>query len=254
MQSHESIGKILRVFRPQRWWIGLAICAVALGVIIPYILHVKSINNKDPNVGPLAAVAAVVAGVATYFVIGFVMSVNRRIYIGENGIIVQGLRSRRQLLWDEIEAVYHHVFRLVLGNRAWILTRDGRKVILPSTAIGLFTAVDLVCQGIEPRITSEGRASLEAGQTIPFGEQLELSRAGLLWQGQLLTWESLKLLSHAVENHVPGNMLAVRSILSVERSGGDRKVRTFFVPNIPILLRVVESDFAVKVERSVQFK
>jgi hypothetical protein len=55
------------------------------------------------------------------------------------------------------------------------------------------------------------------------------------------------------ENYASGNKMAVRSIVVVTEPRGCEKLLTESVPNLPVLLELLETDYHVAVERGTAF-
>jgi hypothetical protein len=249
----EHLGAAVRVFRPRPWGIGFVVFGGILAVVISVLLLAKPFGPGKP-VPQLAALGLAACGMAAALCgMMKLFSLGQRIVIHENGLVVRNLLKTSSTQWEEIESATYHMSKLVLGTEAWLITRDGKKVMLPPMVVGLFAAYTDICDRIKARVLLKSRQRLAAGETVPFGDELGVSRDGLYWQGRLLRWSDVRKLYWGAHNYQPGSAFAVRGIFSISQPTGYEPLLTKDVSNLPILLDMIESDYRVEIERGTAF-
>jgi hypothetical protein len=249
LEGYHELGPIVHVFRPRRWGIGIVVCTVALAVLIPTIIYIKSIDNKNPLVVPFAiSVAASGMGVLLCVIMLF-MSLKQRVVVCEHGVLVQAIGRKQKVLWEDVDALLFYMAKLLFGRRSSIITRQGEQVVLPQMIVGLFPAYCQLSERIRPRLFQEIQKKLGSAQTVSFGKDLGISHEGLYWKGTLVRWSDLKELALAGEAVRSGNRTSVRSSLFIETSTGKDRMTTKDIPNVLVLLDYIEREYSIKVQK-----
>jgi hypothetical protein len=249
-----DLGAVVREFRPGRWGTSLVVSSLALALSLGIMFLLKP--HDKPLEGPAVAIAFVVLPCLITFQVcllqwGF--SLGHRIVLHEHGLVARTPGKTQQVRWEDVGAVYHHMFnpsRLDAGQETWIVTRGGEKVQLPRRVAGLFAAYREICDRVQARLLQELRQKISASQTVAFGDDLRVSRGGLEWRDRLLPLADVKKLLWGVEyDPAKRSRWAVRSFLGVLDPAGYERLPTKSLPNLPVLLELLESDHHVAVER-----
>lgn len=253
MSDPDDFGAVIREFRPRRWEVGFVVFGVMTAVAIFVLVSVQPLDKKSPAMGPVAVGVAVCGMLAALCGLMGLFSLGQRVVIHENGLSVQTLRATQRVPWGDVEAVYHHLFKVFLGQEVWLVTRGGEKVQLPQLVVGLFAAYREICDRIKDRLLAEVRREIASGRMVSFGDDLGVSRGEFHWRDLSLPLADVKKLHWGVEHYASGNRMALRSVFSVLEPAGYERLQTKSIPNLPILLELLEKDYHVEVERSTSF-
>jgi hypothetical protein len=128
-----------------------------------------------------------------------------------------------------------------------VRTLQGRKIVMPLAVRRLFRLYQLICEKTTPRLLPPILQTLDQGREVAFGEFIKLTPGGLFWDGKLLPWRGIDHLSWGYFVQIKRSALAV----SGEQQVG--QIDTTLVPNVELLLAVLEKRYQIKVERATTF-
>jgi hypothetical protein len=263
-----DLGTVVCEFRPRRWGTGLVVFGLAMALSIGFALLRNPVDRKKD--GPVAAAAFVgflclVGSQVCYLQWAF--SRGQQIVIHEHGLVTRNPQydvltwnpgKAQQVRWEDVGVVYHDLsspYELNNGQEVWLVTRGGETVELPRGVARLFAAYCAICDGIKAQLLQELRQKIAAGRAVTFGDDLRVGRDGLRWRGRLLPMADVKKLHWGVERTPPSErqrefrVRTVQSFFGVLEPAGYERLPTKSIPNLPILLEMLETDHHVAVER-----
>jgi hypothetical protein len=244
--QHPELGRPDQEFLPRRWWLWLSVSAVLMVAAIVALILAQGSRNKVVAV-PAAIIAIPNSGLLVLLIIFTIMSVKRRVVLCENGLFIQGLSRTSVCLWDDVVEVYFQMIGIAFGRGVSVRTREGKQIGVPMAVRPLFQLYLLICEKTAPRLLPPIQQALDQGLEIEFGEYIKLTPRGLYWDGKTLPWGQVTNVSWGFLMHIK------RSALSVSADQSVGPIDTTLIPNVVLLLDLLEKRYRIKVERATKF-
>jgi len=255
-KKHPVVGAPLQVHqRPVFISIIGAIVALAGGAVLYYDIYqrmgsVPSLGSSTSPVGILIVLLALIGLICGGVVA--LMTLGMRVLACEGGVIVAEHKRAQVIPWTDIAAVYYSMHGPIhlLGRCVELEKTDGKRV---SIAGGMyrncFQIAEALIEPIRPRIMREAQERLARGESVPFGKRIAVTTEGLECDGQFLPKGRLQTLEWGSMRPTVTGGRGLDSAVGIISADGSKVIFTIDVPNVPILLDLLESQLGVKAMR-----
>jgi hypothetical protein len=245
-EQFSELGSPIEEFVPRRWWIGLAISAGFLVVLLPIAILAKSADNQALAIPALILI--LVAGfLCCALAVLTVMTLKRRVVVCEKGIFIQGLTTTTTCLWNDVGEVVFQMIGIGFSRQVSLRTHDGKQIVLPLAIPRLFRVYSHICEQTMPLLLPPILRALDKGEEVAFGQFIKVTPRGLDWDSKRLSWKK-------IDHLFWGYLVALkRSALTVRGKQEVGPIDTALVPNVLLLLTVVEQRYQLPVEKATTF-
>jgi hypothetical protein len=285
-KKHPEAGAPLQTFRPPAalFVVGALFILLGGGVLYYNVLqHLGQTPTRGSSGGGSAGDILLVIAAFIVLIVGVVMILmpqGMRMVLCENGVIVAEKKKVQFIPWAEVAGVYYWMEGAVpglgafLGRRLSIETTEGRRVTIrgnprhqdpadviettegkrilvpPTFFPNYFRMANALIERIRPEALRAAREGLGRGRPVPFGKHILLKPDGFHWEGKHVPWEDITEVRWGRGTREGGGRSGYDTSLSLIGPAKARDLSTSDVPNVPVLLELLESDFGVKVTRA----
>jgi hypothetical protein len=245
-ERYPELGGPIEDFLPRAWWIWLVVSAVLLAILLPVAILAKSANNLALAI-PAIVLTVLDAVLCISLVFLTMMTLRRRAVVCEHGIFIQGLAGATTYLWRDVREVFFQMAGIGFSRQVSIRTQKGNRIVVPFGIRRLFHLYCLICEKTIPLLSPPIRRTLDQGQEVAFGEFIKLTPSGLFWDGKLLPWREIDNLFWGYFTQIGRSAVAVRG---KHQTG---PIDTTLIPNVLLLLDLLEQRYRLKVEKATTF-
>lgn len=192
----------------------------------------------------LGVFGLVVVGGVWLLVLLFLSFVNRVasskpqvIALYRDGIACLGQGKVRAWPWADIRAVYAEVYAdqvttdTGVGALFTVAHRDGSRFTINHLFAGWQQLIDRVRREVDSRVGPEVTRAFEAGQPVPFGDDLVVEREGVRVAKKLIPWDAIRGCK------VERGMLVLRA-----QKSSPAQVPVAAIPNLELLLGLLRRN------------
>jgi hypothetical protein len=256
-----GLGKLVKEYKPRKWWIGLAVFTFLFFVNVPCTVAAFWIDDKSK---PLIA-AAMIPNAAWFIGIIFcgmftLIGIKVRVLLHERGLKFFTLFRSGEVRWTEVNGV-RFVDSGMFNPTLILLDLEGKPELdLPSAVKQNNELGDRIVDATLPLIKAKVNQALDRGETVAFGPFLSVSPKGLQFQPDApkgetlrLRWDKVKSISAYLTqtNPAAGGATAgasVRKMLHVNPTNDDPPWVCLIgnIANVKVFVEVLEARFGVK--------
>jgi hypothetical protein len=243
-EEYPELGPFVQEFRARRWGVVVLMCLALVIVCLPVVLLVG--QKQNPGVF-VPTMIVLVLGIGGTFVFGlcWALAFNRRVIVCENGLLIQGLGSKTPLLWTDVEAVTFQMQGIGPWSHVVTLRKaGGRDLTVPMAVRKQFQLFQVISDAIKPLHLPRVYAALDRGESVDFGEELKLTPRGLLWSQKLVPYDKVGGVLFGMRPDIK------RAVLFLSNRKDVPHIETAFLPNLEVLLTVLEDRYGIEVKRA----
>jgi hypothetical protein len=255
-----ELGRVVKEYRPRRYWIGLAPSAALLVIALPLTI-VASVTDTKILIAPTAILTIASAGLTVIFGAYTLASLKRSVSLREHGFVSYGLFGNVACPWSDVAAMY--VIRAGLSPTTELRfdLEGGKNFVLLWVVPNQDDLADRVAAATTPLIQARVEAALARGEAVDFGIRLRVDPEGMLFRPNgpkgasfRARWKDVTSMVLGRYQTTPGATgLAgahVQTQLVVHSSGNPPWIiASANIGNFPIFLDVLEKRFGVQIEK-----
>jgi hypothetical protein len=259
-----GLGKLVKTYKPKKWWIGLSISMVLFLVNVPCTVAAFWIDDKSkPWIGlTMIPNAAWLMGI---IICGgwFLLGVGQRVFLHQRGLKMATLFREAEVRWPEVTAIYLQKTGMFQPTIILLDLEGKPQLDLPHAIKNNEELADRIVAATAPLLTAKINRALDRGDTVSFGRFLSVSPKALIFRpdgekGETLKlrWEDIESFSMGLYQTNPGagGLAAAASVQTVLRiiPTDDEPpwvCATGNIANFAILIELVEKRFGVEITR-----
>jgi hypothetical protein len=259
-----GLGKLVKTYKPRKWWLGLLIFGFLFLVNVPCTVAAFWIDDKSkPWIGlTMIPNAAWLIGI---IICGgwFLLGVGQRVFLHQRGFKMATPFREAEVRWPDVTAIYLQKTGMFQPTIILLDLEGKPQLDLPHAIKNNEELADRIVAATAPLMKAKINRALDRGDTVSFGTFLSVSPKALIFRPDGEKGETLKLRWKDIEsfsmglyqtNPGAGGLAAAASVQTVLRiiPTDDETpwvCATGNIANFAVLIELVEKRFGVEITR-----